>query len=175
MQLDAAAVNAGNVVGQGAVLDGQRDTVGEKAAAGPAARVAVDLGVGDRRDEIVRLDAAAVADGGVIEEITVEHDQRALGALVAEATSRQAGEVVGEGAVEDGDRAVAAIADAAADAIGRTQGAIPADDGTVYRQVGTLERVAYLDGVQPDAGALVEGRVAGDDGAGIDEDPARTV
>src|SRR5262249_11837270 len=50
-----------------------------------------------------------------------------------------------------------------------------ADDGPVHRQGRALERGTHLDGVEPDAGALVDARVAGDDGAGIDEGPTGAV
>src|SRR5262249_44262483 len=153
LQVDPPAVAAGRVVGDGAALDGERDTVGEHAAAGAAAGVAVDLGIDDRRDRAARRDAAAVAGGGVVEEGAVHHGRGALGVLVAETAPGRAGEVVGQGTVEDGNRAVAGVADAAADAASR-EGLVVADDRPVHPQGRTLECVAHLDRVEPDAGAL---------------------
>src|SRR5262249_52124573 len=133
-----------------------------------------DGGVIDRRAGAARLDAAAVADGIVADEGAVEDDQGALGVLVAEAATYPTGEVVGEGAAGDGDGAVAGVADSAADVV-CGDGRVVADQGPRDGQVGALEHVAHLDGVEPDAGALIHGGVTSDHRASVDEDLARAI
>src|SRR5262249_34551260 len=103
-----------------------------------------------------------------------EDDQGALGVLVAEAATYPTGEVVGEGAAGDGDGAVAGVADSAADVV-CGDGRVVADQGPRDGQVGALEHVAHLDGVEPDAGALIHGGVTSDHRASVDEDLARAI
>ena len=79
---DAAAAARGDVVGDGAGLDGQLDAAGKDAAAAAAAAIAVDLGIDNRGVGAADEDAAAVPRRGVVDEEAVGDNQGALIVLV---------------------------------------------------------------------------------------------
>src|SRR5262249_36727892 len=168
-----APVVVHEVPGHDGVVQSERPGGDVEPAALGLADVPGDGAAGDRRAGAGRLNAAAVADRRVADEGTVQDDEGALVVLVAEAAADASGEVVGHRAVAEGDGAVAGVADAAADVV-RGHGHVAADQAARDGQVGRLEDGPVLDGVQPDAGALVDRGVAGD-AAEIDEDPTRAV
>ncbi len=90
---------------------------------------------GDGRAGAALLDAAAVADGRVVEEEAVGDGQGAQVVLVGEAAAGRAGEVVLDGAVGDGDGAVAGVADAAGRAV---DGRVVADERPGHGQGGAV-------------------------------------
>src|SRR5262249_13420949 len=93
----------------------------------------------------------AVADG-----------QGAQVVLVAKAAAGRAGEVIGDGAVGEGDGAVAGVAEGPGQAV---EGRVAGDHDAVHGQVGA---VVVID-VEADGGSLVDAGVAAEHAAGVDE------